>query len=293
MIDRGRAFAPAHITGFFEIHENKDLRRKGSTGCGIVLNEGVETTVKPYGTGERNVVTLNGSETEATTTHTVVKMLTDIPIMVESVTDVPVGCGFGASGAGALSTAYALNQALSLDLTANQLAETAHIAEVTNRSGLGDVTAQSHGGIVIRTHPGAPGYGKVDRISAGEYKFFCIVLGEIPTKSVLEDRHMFKQINSAGRLALKELLKKPSLENFMELSRDFAVDSGLLSSRALDVIEAVKAAGGMASQAMLGDTVFAFPGDGMENEVHETLTGFGDVLEYNVSSCCPKLVHEY
>jgi pantoate kinase len=293
LVGKGRAFAPAHITGFFEIHENSDPRRKGSTGCGIVLNGGVETTVKPCGTGDRTVVTLNGSETEARTTHTVVKMLANKPVLVESTTDIPVGCGFGASGAGALSTAYALNQALSLDLTANQLAETAHVAEVTNRSGLGDVTAQSHGGIVIRTSPGAPGYGKVDRISAGEYRLFCIVLGEISTKSVLEDLHMVQQINSAGRSALKALLKKPSIKNFMALSRDFSVDTGLLSSHALDVVEAVEAAGGMASQAMLGDTVFAFPGNGMENDVHDTLTGFGDVLVYNISSCCPKLVRGY
>ncbi|MCG7852426.1 MAG: pantoate kinase [Methanosarcinaceae archaeon] len=293
MVVKGKAFAPAHITGFFEIHENEDPRHKGSTGCGIVLNGGVETTVKPCKTGDRTVVTLNGSETEAMTTHTVVKMLTDIPVMVESTTDIPVGCGFGASGAGALGTAYALNQALSLDITANQLAETAHVAEVTNRSGLGDVAAQSHGGIVIRTGPGAPGYGKLDRISAGDYRLFCVVLGEISTRSVLEDMHMVEQINSAGRSALKALLQKPSLENFMALSRDFAVDPGLLSSRALDVVEAVEAAGGMASQAMLGDTVFAFPGDGMENDVHETLSGFGDVLAYNISSCCPKLVQGY
>ena len=41
-----KAYAPGHITGFFQIHEHEDPHRKGSTGCGIVLNGGVTTEVK-------------------------------------------------------------------------------------------------------------------------------------------------------------------------------------------------------------------------------------------------------
>jgi len=251
----GRAFAPAHITGFFEIHENTDPRRKGSTGCGVVLSGGVETTVTVDGSIDRTVVTLNGAEVEDSATHTVVRTLTDAAVRVKSTANIPTGCGFGASGAGALSTAYALDQVLSLDRTANQLAEAAHVAEVTNRSGLGDVAAQSHGGLVINER----------------------VVG---------------QVNSAGRAALKALLKKPTLKNFMDQSKEFAIATGLAGARTLDVIEAVEAAGGMASQAMLGETVFAFAGSGLENEVCDALAEFGDVLEYNVSSCCPTLIQD-
>jgi len=288
----GRAFAPAHITGFFEIHENTDLRRKGSTGCGVVLSGGVETTVTVDGSMDRTFVTLNGAEVEDSTTHTVVRMLTDAAVRVKSTANIPTGCGFGASGAGALSTAYALDQALSLDRTANQLAEAAHVAEVTNRSGLGDVAAQSHGGLVIRTRPGAPGFGAADRIPAGEYRVFCVVLGKIATRSILENERVVGQVNSAGRAALAALLKRPTLKNFMDQSKEFAIATGLAGTRTLDVIDAVEAAGGMASQAMLGETVFAFAGRGLENEVPTALAEFGDVLEYNVSSCCPTLIQD-
>jgi len=70
-----------------------------------------------------------------------------------------------------------------------------------------------------------------------------------------------QRINILGRQALKALLKRPGLEYFISLSRDFAFETGLVSPRAADAIEAVEAVGGLASMAMLGDTVFAL-GDG-------------------------------
>ncbi|MDF1534573.1 MAG: pantoate kinase [Methanosarcinaceae archaeon] len=289
-IEMARAFAPAHITGFFEIHPHDDSRRMGSTGCGIVLDRGVETTIVVNDSINQTTVKLNGSIVQEGAIHTVVEMLTDVPLMVESTADVPIGCGFGASGAGALGAAHALNRALSLDLTAEQLTETAHVAEVKNGSGLGDVIAQSHGGIVIRTHPGAPPFGEIERIPVNDYKVLCIVLGEISTKSVLEDTRVVCQINSAGRDALKALLKAPTIENFMIRSREFAIETGLVSERALDIIETVESAGGMASQAMLGDTVFAIVTMESENEVREAMKNIGGVLEYHVSSFGPKLI---
>ena len=291
--DKPGAFVPAHITGFFEIHAHDDPYRMGSTGCGIVLDRGVETSVLVDRSIDRTTVKLNGSIVEEGAIHTVVEMLTDRQAMVESMANVPIGCGFGASGAGALGTAYALNRALSLNLTAEQLIGIAHVAEVKNGSGLGDVMAQSHGGIVIRTRAGAPAFGEMDRIPASDYRILCIVLGEISTKSVIEDARAVRQINSAGRNALKALLKAPTIGNFMIQSREFAIGTGLVSERALDIIETVGSVGGMASQAMLGDTVFAIAPDGIEgreNEVHEAMGKFGEVLEYHVSSCGPKLI---
>jgi pantoate kinase len=47
----------------------------------------------------------------------------------------------------------------------------------------------------------------------------------------------------------------------------------------------------MASQAMLGDTVFAVASDSQEFPLFETLQEFGEVLEYNISTCTPKLIY--
>jgi pantoate kinase len=286
-----KAYAPGHITGFFQIHEHEDPHRKGSTGCGIVLNGGVTTEVKVGDSVEKTEIFLNGKRVEGKTTQTVAEMMTNLPVKVNSWAEIPVGCGFGASGAGALGTAYALNKALSLNHTVKSLTEYAHVAEVVNRSGLGDIAAQSNGGVVVRLHPGGSEFGLIDRIPAPDARVFCIVLGEISTGSILEDKAAARRINTAGKAAMTELLKKPTLENFMCQAKDFSSKTGLMSSKAKDVIEAANASGGHASQAMLGDTIFAIAESHKEFFLYEALQEFGDVLEYGISTCVPKLMN--
>jgi pantoate kinase len=286
-----KAYAPGHITGFFQIHEHEDPHHKGSTGCGIVLNGGVTTEVKVGNSVEKTEIFLNGKRIEGRTTQTVAEMMTDLPVRVNSWAEIPVGCGFGASGAGALGTAYALNRALSLNQTVKSLTEYAHVAEVINHSGLGDIVAQSNGGVVIRLQPGGSEFGLIDRIPAPDARVFCIVLGEISTGSILEDKATSRKINSAGKACLTALLKKPTLENFMYQAKDFSSKTGLMSSKAKDVIEAANASGGFASQAMLGDAIFAIAESNKEFFLYEALQEFGDVLEYGISTCVPRLMN--
>ncbi|WP_321420583.1 pantoate kinase [uncultured Methanomethylovorans sp.] len=280
-----RAFAPAHITGFFCIHDHEDPRKKGSTGCGIVIDGGVVTTVTSAEEMEETQIILNEEQVGGYTTRTVVNMLTDSPLLVESVSNIPIGCGFGASAAGALSTAYALNDVLSLNLTSSMLIETAHVAEVVNRSGLGDVIAQSFGGVVIRTTPGAPNYGTVDWIPVAGKEVLCLTLGELDTGSVISDPDFAWRITSMGKGAMKKLMTSPTFENFMQCSRDFALGTGLASDAIIDAIEAVESAGGMASQAMLGESVFAIVEPERRDAVIEALSEFGQPLAYYLNNC--------
>lgn len=279
----GRAFAPGHITGFFEIHDDPLPQKRGSTGCGLVLDVGIETAVSEC-VGMTKII-LDGIPVLAETTRAVVEQLVDFPVKVSCTSSIPIGCGFGASAAGALSVAYALNEAFSLGLTSNQLLEAAHIAEVTNGSGMGDAEGQSQGGIPIRLSAGCPPYGKLDRVPSPPFEIFCVVLGELSTDSILEDSAIMDEINSAGRESLCSLLSKPTLENFMQLSKEFTLRCGLSSERLLDAIEAVDAIGGMSSQAMLGDTIFAVSGTASKEAVMGSLKEFGDVITYNVGSC--------
>ena len=103
-----------------------------------------------------------------------------------------------------------------------------------------------------------------------------VVRGPISTKEVLSDEKAMLAVNLAGEAALKELLKRPTFTNFMQLSRRFTVQSGLASDWALQAIEAVEAAGGMAGMIMLGDAVFAFGGAG-------ALQSFGEVHTTTIS----------
>jgi pantoate kinase len=233
----------------------------------------IETSPK---TDPKTEIVLNGQVSEAPVSRYVVDRLARSPVRVKTVLDMPFGAGFGASGAGALGCAYALNAHFDLGLTANQAAAVAHVAEVTNRTGLGDVIGQNTGGLVIRLKPGAPGIGQVDRIPVLPLKVEYVVRGPISTKEVLSDQAMMKAVNTAGEAALKDLLKRPTLRDFMLLSRRFTVQAGLASDWALDAIEAVEAAGGMASMIMLGDAVFSFGG-------YPALSSFGEVHSTAIS----------
>jgi pantoate kinase len=275
-----RAYSPSHITGFFAIHEDSNPLRKGSRGCGIVLESGCVTTVSllPELQTEPHIV-INGRAEDAQTTRYVIERLAGASgVRVATDFEVPIGCGFGASAAGALSTALALNELLTLGLTLNEVAQIAHCAEVENSTGLGDVIAETYGGVVIRTKPGAPGIGAVDRIPHRNEKISYVALGTKLTKSVLAEggAELKRRINDAGRDALKTLMQKPTLETFMHASREFSLRIELISETCKDAIEAVAAEGKVASVAMLGETVFVI---GDSAALHE----FGDVQTSGIS----------
>ncbi|TRZ87872.1 MAG: GHMP kinase [Methanosarcinales archaeon] len=268
-----QAFAPAHISGIFIIDIKKDPIHSGSMGTGICLEDGAVTTVR---SAKETAIKINGEVNHAATTLSVIKLLTKKPVLVETKLSIPIGAGFGASAAGALSTALAVNKALSLDRTFNDLAKAAHVAEVKKRTGLGDVAGITCGGIDIRKHAGIPPIGNIDRIPCSDEIISWVCFGEISTKSVLSDDIKKKSINKAGRVRLKELLKKPTINNFFRQSRAFAKEIDLMSPQVRDAIEAVEAAGGIASQAMLGNTVFALNDNG-------ALSEFGDVKKSRIS----------
>lgn len=270
------AFAPAHITGFFAAMPDPDPVKAGSVGCGLCLKTGVTARVTDYTnstnnavsafgtTGLRVPVRFNGNKIDLPTVEYVVRSLCGTGhsgLVIDLAADVPLGFGFGVSGASALATALAVNANQGQGRTTEQAVAVAHSAEVVNRTGLGDVAGQYTGGLVIRTDAGAPGIGAVKKVRIDALEVSWVCMDGISTSSVLEDKEIMQRVNILGRRALKALLKRPGLEHFMSLSRDFAFKTGLISPKAADAIEAVEASGGMASMAMLGDTVFAL-GDG-------------------------------
>ncbi len=268
-----KAFVPSHITGFFAAKRQEDPVKSGSIGCGLCLSLGATTTIQA---ADKTEILLNGQAEDAPVSRFVVERMALSPVRVKTQLDMPFGAGFGASGAGALGAAYALNAYFDLGLTANAAAAVAHVAEVSHRTGLGDVIAQNTGGLVVRLGAGAPGLGIVDRIPIQPLKISYVVRGPISTREVLSDQKAMQEINRSGEAALKELLKRPTLKEFMLLSRRFTSQIGLASDWALDAIEAVEAAGGMASMIMLGDSVFAIGGG-------EALKEFGVVGTTTIS----------
>jgi pantoate kinase len=173
---------------------------------------------------------------------------------VTATTDLPVGSGFGVSGAMALGTALTANAVFDAGLSENELVTLAHGAEVQSGTGLGDVVAQARGGLPIRLEPGAPPTGTLDGIPA-RTRVEYLAFGELSTETVIGGDT--DALSQAGKEALSRVVAEPTLPQFMYASRRFAREAGLLTERVRDTVVDVNEAGGEASMAMLGQTVFA------------------------------------
>lgn len=252
MRDEATAFVPGHVTGFFSAHDDEDPTKAGSRGAGLTLTDGVEVTVEPID-DETSTVLLDGEEIRIEPVETVLETL-EATARVEAETALPLGSGFGVSGAMALGTALATNHVFERTLSRNELVTVAHGAEVQAGTGLGDVVAQAHGGIPIRLEPGGPQVNALDAIPS-RARVEYVTFGELSTADVLSGET--DQLSAAGKQALSRVVEEPTLLSFMYASRLFAREAELLTDRVARTIGDVTESDGQASMAMLGETVFA------------------------------------
>ena len=258
------AFAPGNISCVFKIIPHPDPARMHSLGMGFTVKEGVEVTVSE---SHETKVSFNQQDIIFPTVRAVVNRLiqnTDITgIQVNLTSPLPLGCGFGLSGAAALATAYALNELIELDRQNEALAMIAHVAEVENRTGLGDVCSQYHGGCLVKLKEGAPLVA--DKLPIPDQPIYYRYFGPIQTSEVLRNSEQTKRINKAADTALTVLQKLTRTQSNPELftecfvvAKQFSVDSGLLSDdRVIDTIAQIEAIGGVGSMIMLGNGVFS------------------------------------
>jgi pantoate kinase len=250
MTTAAEAFVPGHVTGFFTVDRGSNPTETGSRGGGLALSDGVRVTVSP---AEETQVELDGREMGMGAVERVLDAL-DATARVTGTTPLPLGAGFGVSGAMALGTALAGNAVFDRRLSYNELVTIAHGAEVQAGTGLGDVVGQARGGVPLRLEPGAPAHNYVDAVPARtrvEYH----TLGEVSTAEVVGGET--DVLTGAGELALSQVVKEPTLETFMRASRQFSREADLLTPAVRDVVTDVTEAGGDAAMAMLGETVFA------------------------------------
>ncbi|MFX1294653.1 MAG: pantoate kinase [Promethearchaeota archaeon] len=286
-----KVWCPGHITGFFEIYKSDDTRYMGSRGAGVCISKGVETDLTIIENKEIEInIKINGKSVYAPVTHSVVehfqKLINNsLSFMIEHEIEVPISAGFGSSGAGALSTAIALNEELGLNMSRNSIATIAHVAEVENSTGLGDVIAQTHGGVEIRIEPGAPGIGRIDQIITDpNLKLICMSIGKLETKTIITDPAYQERINRVGRILIKELLQNATIKNFIKLSKKFMEETGLLSERLKDLIIYIEDSLSLpTSMVMLGESLFTFVKKTECDEVRDKIQEYSPKL--NVFSC--------
>ena len=251
-----RAFVPGHAAGFATVDRHDDPTKAGARGAGLALSAGVTVTVRP---AEERSVELDGEPVDLDAVERVLDTL-EARVAVHGASDLPRGAGLGVSGGMALGTALATNRALDRGLSVNELVTVAHGAEIQAGTGWGDVVGAARGGAPVRLEPGGPHENVVDAIpepARVEYH----VLGEAGSDTATGGSEALPvagdELTAAGERALSAVVRDPTLSTFMEASRRFVRETGLLTDRARGVIEDVAAAGGSATMTASGETVLA------------------------------------
>ncbi len=259
------AFSPCQITGFFQIHDqNSDPSRKGSTGAGVNVADGIRTSVRVRKSSKNHLRVLLNK-------HDLVRPLVSKRVVdeylgflggrwdihVEHRCKLPVGAGYGTSGAGALSLSLALNDAFGETLPRQEALRIAHVADAQAKTGLGTVASESIGGLAVRISPGAPGIGKVRKLAtSSKMRVVSGSFGPMSKNRVLSSEALRRSVNVCSRGLVDNLLRNRDVSSFMVLSRRFADCLDLMSSRLRDVLIAMNARGIVASMMMLGEGAF-------------------------------------
>jgi len=281
---------PHRISGFFEIVDEIDgtnitnPEKIGSRGAGFNLSAVGRTTIQVEDSGkpdnqEINIFINNEIVDEkAETTYFIyeyVKKILKSPVKISIFHnfDLPVGCGYGASGSGALGTIYGLNNALSLNLSNIEKGRIAHIAEVVKQTGLGTVCGQLRGGLCILREPGYPCVSESIEVSRN-LKIICGSFGMIHTKSILTDPVLNLKIKKAGRRAQAKLIQEQNIKSFIKASIEFVKETEILKILELYEIEdLIKSLNSLkilgASMNQLGRSVYAICNEENERKVME------------------------
>ncbi len=296
---------PHRISGFFEIVDKKNgniintPEQIGSRGAGFnVSGKGrTDLSFENLEKGKESCCTIYINEEKfdkkAETTHFIfdyVKKLIKDPVKVkiEHFFDLPVGCGYGASGSGALGTIFGLNKLFNLNLGVLENGKIAHIAEVVKKTGLGTVCGQLGRGLCILKEPGYPcTYERLK--SPSDLLVICGSFGTIQTKSILSDASLSSKIKRAGKIALNKLMLEPNYRSFIRVSFQFVEESEIINILHLDRIRDLlndlhKLDIIGASMNQLGRSVYIFCKKGSENEVLEVLNTYKpDILIFKLT----------
>ena len=286
---------PHRISGFFEIVDKKNGKKInnpeqiGSRGAGFnVSGKGrTDLSFENLEKGKESCCTIyineekfdKKAETTCFIFDYVKKLIKDpVKVKIEHFFDLPVGCGYGASGSGALGTIFGLNKLFNLNLDYSENGKIAHIAEVVKKTGLGTVCGQLGRGLCILKEPGYPcTYERLK--SPNDLLVICGSFGTIQTKSILSDASLSSKIKRAGKIALNKLMLEPNYRNFIKVSFQFVEESEILNILHLDRIRELlndlhKLDIIGASMNQLGRSVYIFCKKGKENEVLEVLNTY-------------------
>jgi pantoate kinase len=244
-----RAHAPGSVTGLFA-PAGEDGAPGG--GASFATEDGVVVEVTPA-TGTSITVDREPAPFEPVE-HVLAAL--DATAAVDVRPEVPLGHGFGASGAATLATALAANERFDLGRSREELVEASLEAEVVAGTGESDVIIQDRGGLLWNAGDGV----RRSELDVGvEYA----TAGGIATNEMLADEALMETARRVGFELLAGFDAEPTLRSLAERSRAFLRETGIATPFVEREIERVEAAEGAAGMALFGETVFAVDVDGV------------------------------
>lgn len=246
-----RAFAPGSVTGLFA-PAPPGGDGGASRGASFAIEDGIVVAVEPAAEVATRV---DGEPAPFEPVERVLAEL-DVTATVDVAPEVPLGHGFGASGAATLASAIAANEEFDLGRSRPELLEVAHRAELAAGTGQGDVFIQNRGGLLWTDGDG------VNRAVPTEPVEYATD-GGIDTAAMLDDEAFMDAARRVGSRALDDLDSEPTLRTLARRSREYVAETDLATPFVEREIERVEAAGGDAGMALFGETVFAVGVDGV------------------------------
>ncbi len=255
----------------------------GATGGGYVLSRGVfsRVAVTVEGGGNEIVTSVNGDPAyNARTTRRALSLLFGREkvefgrLELEQTVDVPIGCGFGASAASAISAVYAAASALGLKTSKSELAKCAYDAEIVERTGLGTVSVTYDGaGAGAITKPGIPGVSTFMNVKSPKgMRLVTASLGPYEKRDALSSAVTAQKIVELGDEALHRFVTTPTFEELAGVGEWFASNLGLETEELKGLVALAKSSGAAyASQNMIGRAIHAIADAERVAEVAEAL----------------------
>lgn len=245
-----KGFAPGSVTTLFAPAPETAA---GSLGVSFTIEDGVSASLTP---ADETVVIVNGEPHSFAPVEIALRQL-GVTARVELTATVPIGYGFGASGAATLSTLLVANEVFDCEQNRDELLARAFRAERDAGTGLGDVFVQEVGGLVWNVGEGREWTSPADEIEI-EYTAF----EQRPTPDLLNDEEQLGRISNIAedcftQLSLGSDADQETVGDLLSISWEFARRTGLPTDRLVEVVDRIERTGGTASMAMIGDTVVA------------------------------------
>ena len=289
-------WVPHRISGFFQMmdpslpRDQMDPTMIGSRGGGPALTAYGKTHISLLSSDSNDPsnafrIFINDIEKtgDAPTSRTVIDLMQyllppNVQFQVNHQFDLPLGAGYGSSGAGALGIALGLNRLFGLGLAELEAAKYAHMADVINHTGLGTVGGQFVGGLSILLEPGYP--FQMQQVEVPKDTVVVVgSFGEISTRQILTDLEYRQLIHSVGKEAMIQMRKSYTLENFVKVCDRFLDHTQLIQRLRLSKVEQllhilrnqpILGAG----MNMLGESVYCFCHQKYASTIHSIFDQF-------------------